>query len=157
MPDAIPSVPACAGCLSRRAFLARGSFALAGAAAVAAGCGDGQFGPTAVTPPKAAFSFKVSTLPDLAVMGQLAVPPGNPTIAVKRTGPGSFDALSIVCTHQGCLTRLEANALLCPCHDAQYDANGTVTQQPRNVSGTATALPRLPTLYDPVTDTLTVG
>ena len=149
----------CEHCLSRRDFLARGGMALATVAGVAAlaGCGDGQFGPSAVQAPEGPYTLKVSSLPDLSITGQLVVPPGNRYVAVRRTGPASFVAISIVCTHQGCLTELHANELVCPCHDSHYDATGAVTQQPQQTLGTATALPQLRTLYDPSTDTLTIG
>ena len=159
MPDehanSAPHGGPCGECVSRRDFVARGTLALAGVAAIAA-CGNGQFGPVAVQVPEGQYSLKVSTLPDLAITGQLVVPPGNQFVAIKRTGSLTFVALSIVCTHQGCLTQLRSNALVCPCHDSQFDANGAVTQQPVG-GGTATALRRLATLYDPNSDTLTIG
>ena len=151
---ASPHAGGCADCVSRRDFLTRGTLALAGAAALAA-CGDGHFGPEAVVAPAGPYAIKVGSFPELSITGQLVVPPGNKFVAIKRTGPLTFAAYSIVCTHQGCLTELQGNALVCPCHDSHFDANGAVTQQPRQ--GTATALPTFTTLYDPSTDMLTIG
>ena len=61
----------CDDCLSRREFLTKSTLAVAGAAALATGCGDGQFGPTALSTTATTVSFKVSTLPGLATTGQL--------------------------------------------------------------------------------------
>lgn len=139
--------------MSRRDFITRGTLAVAGAAALAA-CGDGQFGPETVVAPAGPYAIKVGSFPELSITGQLVVPTGNRFVAVKRTGPLTFQAYSIVCTHQGCLTELQGNALACPCHGARFDSSGAVTQPPRG--GTATALPKIATLYDPQNDTLTI-
>ena len=40
-------------------------------------------------------------------------------------------ALSSVCTHRGCTVHLEGSSGFgCPCHDSEYDLQGTVTQGP---------------------------
>ncbi|MBF2034271.1 MAG: FAD-dependent oxidoreductase [Leptolyngbyaceae cyanobacterium T60_A2020_046] len=48
--------------------------------------------------------------------------------------PGSDDALSLTCTHQGCTVQrtvaATAQGYACPCHGAQYAADGTVTGGP---------------------------
>ena len=155
----------CEDCLSRREFLTRSTLAVAGAAGLATGCGDGQFGPTALSKTTTATAFKVSSLPGLATTGQFVkLPPdivdsrGGPVlIAVKRLSPTSFFALSTVCTHQGCEINIRGNAFECPCHNAGYDSDGKVTQQPRNTIGSATNLPTYATRYDAQTDTLTIG
>lgn len=152
----------CDDCLSRREFLSRSTVAVAGAAALAAGCGDGQFGPTALKGTTTAVTIKVSTLPGLATIGQLVKLPqsggnaGAPIlIAVKRTGTATFAAFSTVCTHQGCETNIKGTLIECPCHLAQYDFDGRVTRQP--FVGSATNLPAYTTRYDATTDTLTIG
>src|SRR3954469_13331145 len=100
----------CEDCLSRRAFLARGSMAVAGAAALVAGCGDGQFGPEPLSTTTGTLSIKVSSLPGLATVGQLVkLPPQFGLIAVKRTGTTTFFAMSTVCTHEGCETNLSGS------------------------------------------------
>ena len=147
----------CADCLSRRAFLARGSLAVAGAAALVAGCGDGQFGPEPLRSTTGTVTLKVASLPGLAVVGQLVkIPPQLGLIAVKRTGAATFFAVSTVCTHQGCETNVVSTGFECPCHLSEYDANGKVTRQPVNTEGSATDLPTYTTAYDPATDTLTI-
>lgn len=150
----------CDDCLSRRDFLTRGTLAMAGAAVVVTGCGDGDFGPTSVVvvPVSGRVTVKVSTVPALATVGQLAlVGPRASFIAAKRTGPASFVAISTVCTHQGCETAIQANAFECPCHGSRFDADGRVTRQPQNSSGSATNLPTFATSYDAATDILTIG
>ncbi len=148
----------CEDCLSRREFLTRSTVAVAGAAALAAGCGDGQFGPTALRQTNTGVSFRVASLPELATVGLLVkIPVQAGLIAVKRTGPASFAAISTVCTHQGCEVNINSGVFICPCHDARYDNNGRVTAQPVRTSGSATDLPVYTTKYDAATDTLTVS
>ena len=67
----------CEDCLSRRAFLARSTLAVAGVAALTTGCGDGQIGGSGATGPlPSGLTLKVSTVPALATVGVLAyVPP----------------------------------------------------------------------------------
>ena len=101
----------CEDCLSRREFLTRSTVAVAGAVALAAGCGDGQFGPTALRQTNTGVSLKVASLPELATVGQLVkIPVQTGLIAVKRTGPASFAAISTVCTHQGCEVNINSGA-----------------------------------------------
>jgi cytochrome b6-f complex iron-sulfur subunit len=150
----------CEDCLSRRAFLSRGTLAVAGIAAIAAGCGDGQIGGEGVTTPiiTGPISFEVSTVPQLAILGELAIVPTNPGIAVKPTGADTFLALSTRCTHEG--TRIDivndSTSFECPNHGSRYDSNGVVTRQPQ-AAGSATNLPTFATAYDPVTDILTIS
>src|SRR5206468_4406818 len=95
----------CENCLNRRAFLAKGA-AAAAAAALAAGCGNGVFGPPLPTHdaggvPSGTLQIKVADHPGLATVGML-VQFGER--AVKRTdlATPTFFALSLICTHQGC-------------------------------------------------------
>ena len=148
----------CEDYLSRREFLTRSTVAVAGAAALAAGCGDGQFGPTALQQTSTGVTVKVASLPELATVGQLVkIPVKSGLIAVKRTGATSFAAISTVCTHQGCEININSGAFICPCHDARFDSDGHVTAQPIRTSGSATNLATYPTKYDAATDTLTIG
>jgi cytochrome b6-f complex iron-sulfur subunit len=149
----------CEDCLSRRAFLARSTLAVAGVAALTTGCGDGQIGGSGATGPlPSGLTLKVSTLPALATVGVLAYVPPDGRAAVKRTGPTTFLALSTTCTHEG--THLDivnnSTSFECPNHGSRFDSNGTVTRGP-NASGTVTNLPILATSYDATTDILTIG
>ncbi|MBW8768686.1 MAG: Rieske 2Fe-2S domain-containing protein [Gemmatimonadetes bacterium] len=150
----------CRDCLSRREFLTRSTLAVAGAAAVVAGCGDGQIGAGGATAPilLTPLSFKVSAVPALATVGQLAFVPTDSRFAVKRTGPTTFLAMTTICTHEGTMISIVNNntSFECPNHGARYDSNGNVTRQPQ-ASGSATNLPTYQTSYDVATDTLTIS
>ncbi|MDB4917760.1 MAG: Rieske [2Fe-2S] iron-sulfur protein [Gemmatimonadetes bacterium] len=149
----------CEDCVSRREFLGKTTLAVAGAAALAAGCGDGQFGPTTlVASTDTALSVKVASVPALATVGQLVrVGPASAYVAVKRTGAASFAAIRVICTHEGCETNIQAsNIFVCPCHNSRYDSDGKVTKQPDG-GGSATNLPTIAAKYDAATDTLTIG
>jgi cytochrome b6-f complex iron-sulfur subunit len=45
---------------------------------------------------------------------------------------GTVHALSLVCTHLGCLVNWvpDQGEFHCPCHGSRYDANGAVLQGP---------------------------
>jgi Rieske Fe-S protein len=74
-------------------------------------------------------------------------------VAAKRTGPGSFVAFSMSCTHEGCLTSITGGQRFdCPCHGSRFDANGAVLVGPAEQP-----LASLATSYDPVTDELTIN
>ena len=149
----------CEDCLSRRAFLTKSTLAVAGAAALATGCGDGQIGGSGATQPlPMGLTLEVSTVPALATVGVLAFHPTDIRVAIKRTGPTTFLALSTTCTHEGTRIDIVNNAMSfeCPNHGSQFDSDGNVIRGP-NAAGTATKLPTLATSYDPVTDILTIG
>ena len=149
----------CEDCLSRRAFLTRSTLAVAGVAALATGCGDGDIGGSGATGPlPSGLTLEVSTVPALATVGVLAFHPADIRVAIKRTGPTTFLALSTTCTHEG--TRIEivnnAASFECPNHGSRFDSDGNVTRGP-NAPGTVTKLPTLATSYDAATDILTIG
>ena len=148
----------CQDCLSRREFLTKSTLAVAGAAAIVAGCGDGQIGGVTAPILTSPLSFKVSAVPALATVGLLAYVPTDRRVAVKRTGPDTFLALSTTCTHEGTMIAIVNNntSFECPNHGARYDSNGNVTRQPQ-ASGSATNLPTYQTSYDVATDTLTIS
>ena len=130
---------------------------MAGAAALAAGCGDGQFGPTALISTSNGVTLKVSTIPALATVGQLAkIPRASGLIAVKRTGSASFTAISTVCTHLQCEVDIVNNALDCPCHRSRFDSDGKQTKLPES-PGPSGNLSTYATRYDAATDTLSIG
>jgi len=53
----------------------------------------------------------------------------EPSAVLIHTESG-FSALSLVCTHLGCIVESKVDVLACPCHGSQYDAKGNVTQGP---------------------------
>lgn len=142
----------CRHCVNRREFLASAT-GLAALATVAS-CGDGIVsgvsGP--VTVPGGPVTVLVADYPALATPGTLVQIAGT-TFAAKRTGATTFDAYSMVCTHQGCVTGITAGAHFdCPCHFSRFDANGAVLRGPAHKP-----LARLVTSYDPATDRLTIN
>lgn len=142
----------CAGCINRRQFLT--TAATASASLVAIACGDGTVsgipGETVVIP-TGPVTIKVGDHPELATNGNLVRV--LPSIAVKRTGATTFDALSLVCTHEGCGVNITSNTQLdCPCHFSRFDGDGAVVRGPAN-----RALGRFNTSYNASTDVLTIG
>ena len=132
---------------------------MAGVAALATGCGDGDIGGSATTQPlPMGLTLKVSTVPALATVGVLAFHPSDIRVALKRTGPTTFLALSTTCTHEGTRINIVNNAASfeCPNHGSRFDSDGNVTRGP-NAPGTVTNLPTLATSYNAATDILTIG
>ena len=147
----------CENCLNRRAFLAK--TALAGAAAaLAAGCGNGVFGPPLPTHaagavPSGQLTITVSNYPALATVGTL-VQVGIERAAVRtQLNPPAFSALSLICTHQGCDAAVSSPSLIeCPCHGSQFANDGSVVRGPAQQP-----LARIATSYNPQSDELTIG
>lgn len=55
------------------------------------------------------------------------------SVLVDHPSGNTFNALSSVCTHQGCIvSTFDAGSgqFVCPCHGSRYDVNGKVTQGP---------------------------
>jgi cytochrome b6-f complex iron-sulfur subunit len=144
----------CEDCVNRRAFLAKSALAAA-AAALAAGCGNGEFGPPLPahggdSRPSGSVTIRVANFPGLATVGNLvAVAPER---AAMRTGTATFIALSTICTHQGCDADVANNVVVCPCHGSRFDKNGNVINGPAD-----RPLVQLQTAYDAQTDELTIG
>ena len=84
--------------IARRTFLTRSM--LAAAAVALAACGMG--GDTATSPGNLSGSVKVGDYAALANVGGVAVVSmsGSP-VAIVRTGASTFEALSLVCPHEG--------------------------------------------------------
>ncbi len=56
---------------------------------------------------------------------------GRPAVALQ-VSPGSYVALSAVCTHLGCIVKWqqEKQQFLCPCHGGLFSADGAVLGGP---------------------------
>ena len=145
----------CHDCMNRRAFIANSAGLTALAAAIAA-CGDGTVSGVAakvpvIIPGVDSVVVKVADFPGLATTGTLVQV--SSFFAAKRTGPGSFDAFSMACTHEGTLLGIVAGQRFdCSAHGSRFDANGAVINGPAE-----RPLTRLVTSYDPVTDELTIN
>ncbi|MCR4411315.1 MAG: Rieske 2Fe-2S domain-containing protein [Thermoguttaceae bacterium] len=71
--------------------------------------------------------FRV-TLPDALAEGEAFVPPGR-SVAVFRDREGLY-AISLVCTHLGCIVKPGPSGFDCPCHGSQFAADGSVVRGP---------------------------
>ena len=62
-------------------------------------------------------------------------PPGSSTpipernVLVQRDERG-LRAMSLVCTHLGCIVHGEEGGFICPCHGSRFDSSGRVTAGP---------------------------
>ena len=57
----------------------------------------------------------------------------NGSVLVDHPSTNVFNALSSICTHQGCQINgydSGSNQFVCPCHGSRFDVNGQVTQGP---------------------------
>ena len=120
--------------LGRRRFLKDSSRCLAlfgGSAAGLSGC----------TVPPRSFRVKDTTgivrvplerYPELARPGGLlkVLFSQRRALFVRRTTPDSVDALSAVCTHQGCIVAPSTRGFKCPCHGSAFDDLGKRTGGP---------------------------
>lgn len=71
--------------------------------------------------------FKV-TLPESLAAGQAYIPPGR-SVALYRDAEG-VHAVSLICTHLGCIVKTSGEGFECPCHGSQFTAAGEVTKGP---------------------------
>lgn len=53
----------------------------------------------------------------------------DPPAVLLHTESG-FSALSLVCTHLGCILQEDGDGFVCPCHASRFDKNGNVTHHP---------------------------
>ena len=83
--------------------------------------------PRAAVLPSPSKKFRV-TLPETLAAGEPFVPPGR-SVALFRDEEG-VHAISIVCTHLGCIVKPTAAGFECPCHGSGFAADGTVTRGP---------------------------
>lgn len=147
----------CSRCVGRREFLARASSGLGLAAAVAA-CGDGIVSGVSPAPrrpphvpPTESVTVVVANFPGLATVGVLVQV--SSFFAAKRTGADTFDAFSMACTHEGCLTEItNGEQFDCPCHFSRFANDGSVLRGPARQP-----LQKLTTSFNPGTGILTIN
>lgn len=77
----------------------------------------------------------VGTIADLDKSGQILNEQfsAGPLLVIRNpTNLETVQAVNPTCTHQGCLVswKSERKAFACPCHNAQYSANGEVLEGP---------------------------
>jgi cytochrome b6-f complex iron-sulfur subunit len=112
--------------LPRRDFLGLTSIYAAASALLFAALGMLQLPKAAVlsSPSK---KFRVS-LPDTLAAGVPYTPPGR-SVALFRDGEGVY-AISVICTHLGCIVKSAEGGFECPCHGSRFAGNGSVVKGP---------------------------
>lgn len=146
---------ACGTCgVGRRAFLSQSAMLVAGSL-LAASCGDGQIG--GVLGPGGTNGLVV-TLADFPALGAVGGSArvddgGSRPVAVTRTGPSSFAAMSMVCPHAGYRPiQIAPPGFKCPNHGAEFAPDGAW------VGGQNTRdLPRFTVVFDAGAGTLTIS
>lgn len=83
--------------------------------------------PKAAVLPSPSKKFRVA-IPETLPAGEAFVPPGR-SVALFRD-EGGIHAVSIVCTHLGCIVKPTADGFECPCHGSRFARDGTVTGGP---------------------------
>jgi nitrite reductase/ring-hydroxylating ferredoxin subunit len=112
--------------MPRRDFLGLGALWAAGAALLSASVGMLRL-PKAAVVSSPSKKFKVA-LPESLAAGQAFVPPGR-SVAIFRDSEGVW-AVSLVCTHLGCIVKQNVAGFECPCHGSRYTKDGTVSKGP---------------------------
>ncbi len=133
--------------VDRREFLAQST--LLAVVGVLAACGSSSTGPSGP------LTVTLANFSALATVGGIAVvddgsQSGRP-VAVVRTGATAYAAFSLICPHRGCMVGINGGSFLCPCHGAQFAADGSwIGGQPTsNLSSYSTT-------YDAAAGTLTI-
>ena len=83
--------------------------------------------PRAAVLPSPSKKFR-ATIPATLPAGEAFVPPGR-SVALFRDVEGIY-AISIVCTHLGCIVKPTAQGFECPCHGSGFAPDGSVTKGP---------------------------
>ncbi|MEZ0091881.1 Rieske (2Fe-2S) protein [Streptacidiphilus sp. EB129] len=134
--------------LGRRRFLAATAMSASAAAGAGAGYALSHQAPTVpaeaeLTPTTGAWQA-AATVADLPEGTVLPFDLGTVTGFLRRTS-GRVQAVSGICTHQGCRLHLTPpkDQLACPCHGATFTLAGEPLTHPHN-NNPLPALPRLP-------------
>ena len=67
-------------------------------------------------------------LPGTLSAGAAFTPVGR-NVSISRNDEGLY-ALSLICTHLGCIVKPSAGGFECPCHGSRFDRNGAVVKGP---------------------------
>lgn len=113
--------------IPRRDFLGMAAFGSAGCALLLAGLGMARL-PKAAVLPSASKKFRVK-LPESLAAGEPFVPPGR-SVALFRNSDGGVYAVSMICTHLGCIVKQAPNGFVCPCHGSRFALDGKVEKGP---------------------------
>lgn len=114
--------------LPRRDFLGRAALWSAGSALALAGIGMLRL-PKAAVLPSLSKKFLVK-LPEYILPGQAFIPPGRQVAFLSSPEEHGIYAVSLVCTHLGCIVKPSEEGFQCPCHGSWFDLNGKVVKGP---------------------------
>jgi len=112
--------------VARRDFLGLSALAAMGASLLFALLGMLRL-PKAAVLPSLSRKFRL-TLPETLAAGEAFVPPGR-SVAVFRDPDGVY-AISMVCTHLGCIVKPSKTGFDCPCHGSRFTRDGAVIKGP---------------------------
>lgn len=112
--------------VARRDFLGLAGLWAAGIAILGSVVGMARL-PKPRVLPEASSQFRVGRPEDFAP-GTVKVI-GEHNVRVVGTGEG-VAAMSLVCTHLGCIVSEDGGGFACPCHGSKFDAAGNVTGGP---------------------------
>lgn len=112
--------------ISRRDFLGLSAMWSCAAAWILALLGLGKF-PKPALLPDVSQTFKIGKPEDFPV-GTVKIIEEK-KVMVQRDGEG-FSAISLVCTHLGCIVSKTEQGFACPCHGSKFDEKGSVTGGP---------------------------
>ncbi len=77
--------------------------------------------------PEASSRFRAGSLAEFSVGSETIIAGHN--VRVISTAEG-IAAMSMVCTHLGCIISKDASGFSCPCHGSKFDAGGNVLGGP---------------------------
>ena len=112
--------------MNRRDFLGLSAMAACMTAWAMTGIGLLKF-PMPGLLPDISGKFKIGTPEDFPVGATKVFSDKN--VTVFRDEKGLF-AISLICTHLGCIVSKVSEGFICPCHGSKYDENGTVVKGP---------------------------
>lgn len=114
--------------LPRRDFLGSAALWSAGSALALAAVGMLRL-PKAAVLPSLSKKFAV-VLPESLVPGVPFIPAGKQVAFFCSPGTGGVYAVSLVCTHLGCVVKQGNDGFQCPCHGSLFDFDGKVLKGP---------------------------
>jgi cytochrome b6-f complex iron-sulfur subunit len=114
--------------LPRRDFLGRAALWSAGSALGLAAIGMLRL-PKAAVLPSLSKKFLVN-LPESLVPGVPFIPAGRKIAFFSSPKENGLYAVSLVCTHLGCIVKPVAEGFQCPCHGSWFDLHGKVVKGP---------------------------
>ena len=112
--------------ISRRDFFGLSAMAACVAAWAMTGIGLLKF-PMPALLPDISNKFKIGRPEDFAAGTTKVFSDKN--VVVSRDEKGLF-AISLVCTHLGCIVSKASQGFSCPCHGSKYDESGSVIKGP---------------------------